>query len=317
MEFAKKYIALNILKINTIIISLLVVLGLETAQACSESTAVNISRLAQPPQDTFQLNLQFQLLLHFGAKHQCFMSINSGIGMRWRKENYQQGLSLSVNIYNGGLGTQQGSTQNIDWQGDIILTPSFTWGKDKYIAMPAYTFNSMTINGLEDDFRHSLSYGLNLIFNTDGRNQWVGSLGFRSGDFSFHTFNDVKVLTFWLGNDDRWWTGGGRINILTASKNLLSLGTEVFTGVRSRPFRSQNNAFVQPSPQDRNLNNGSTFIQLRWADGSLISSFNLIGSRQMWSQNGVHRLLGYPIFKSSSENLIQLSQGVNLMHSFL
>ncbi|MDL2303306.1 hypothetical protein LJC28_02810, partial [Dysgonomonas sp. OttesenSCG-928-D17] len=108
---------------------------------------------------------------------------------------------------------------------DVTISPALTWGSGDYKSVTLNAFNNNSASGVTNDYKHSLTLGTNLVFNSAGRNQRVGYLGFKSGDVDFNFYNDV--IPFLGDRNDRWWTGGGSLNF-----RALSIATGVFMGER-------------------------------------------------------------------------------------
>lgn len=226
-------------------------------------------------------------------------------------------------MYNGGLGTTQGSTGQGNLQSDFVVSPSITYGTGEANPMAINTFNSMSLSGVTNSFEKSGTIATNFVFNSEGRNQRVGSVGGRFGDFSFNIYNDFFPG---LGDrDDRYWTGGGAGNINIGGGNIFSFGTEVFTGLRKRddvdgtlltdPSNPANGRYgtYQQTDMQKNLNNGQTFFRLTTSNGLQIGVNFLGGSNSGYSQNIIHnRLPGIksPLFDySKSVPSIQFTGG--------
>ncbi|MDR2475934.1 MAG: hypothetical protein LBD45_08770 [Bacteroidales bacterium] len=139
--------------------------------------------------------------------------------------------------------------------------------------------------------------------NSDGRNQRVGYAGFKLGKVDFSFYNDVIPV---LGDqDDRWWTGGGALNI-----GNFSSATDVFTGIRDpnsyhpekkgidrwdpapgNPAGGRFDTYMQ-SAYNQQLNSEQTIYGLRGLGNTSISF--VIHGQQMWSQDIIHNNFGLP-----------------------
>ena len=267
--------------------------------------------------EKIELSGQAGVTLNIGGKKQNNLSLNLSVGGTYESnENTLLGASFSMNLYNGGLGTHQGTKNKSEFQGDFVLSTSFTFGKGQVKEgneMPISTFNSLTLTPLENSFQNSFTYGYNFIFNTSGRNQTNASVGFKLGDFTFQTYNDVSYLKFGINAiaNDRWWTGGGNMALRT-NAGILSWGGDVFTDeiLGRREGRATHVGTGQRSGvysnRDRNINNGLSFVQFQSNQGSK-TRINLIGSNQMFWQNGIHFVMGVHYFESKAQNTFQFS----------
>ena len=247
----------------------------------------------------------------FGLRKQCHFNLSLATGISWKKDFFMGGTNVAINLYSGGLGTRQAVTKKMEFQGDFILSPSITIGDKKGDLMPLYTFNSVSLSGVFDNYKYNFTLGQNFVFNTSRRHQRVASFGFRINGFSVYTFNDVRIVPILIGDgDDRWWTGGIQSNVLLPDGNILSFGSEVFTGRRTTPprtlccneleemFGSISDAQFrypvyhrQPSRIDYELNNGRTFIKLttfRWDKAVVVGRVDITGRSQMQIQNFIH-----------------------------
>jgi len=233
-------------------------------------------------------------------------------------------LNLSGRFNGGGLGTTGTSGGQTGLNMDIVVSPALTFGKGTATPMTLNTFNSETSNltGVNNSFKSSFTIGSNLVGGGEG-NQRVGSLGFRSGDFSLHTSND-----FFPGigdRNDRWWTGS-----LVASVNLgggitLSGGYDGFTGERigtSPSYDSYKKSdgfnYYSQTPRNTSLTNGQTFLQLNNSNGlNLRTNYSGTGLfNPLYLQNGIHdnfpKFLGGRInrFESFSPGSLQIGGGI-------
>jgi len=165
---------------------------------------------------------------HFGGG-KPYMSGTAGIGVSKKFEFVQPGVNFAFNFYNGGLGARQDSDK---LHIDAVLTGKVTVGGGHGNPMSIYPLHIDSGTGMEDRYNYSATVGTSLIFNNSNRNQHVGFVQLRAGDFSFQTYNDFGAgKKFGLTDGyDRWWTGGG--NITLGAKNSdyqLIIASDVFT----------------------------------------------------------------------------------------
>jgi len=178
--------------------------------------------------EELEANFFAGLSWHFGGG-KSYMSGTAGIGISRRMHIIQPGINFAINVYNGGIGALEDSN-NINL--DAILTGKITAGAGHGNAMDVYPLHLDSGTGMEDRFKYSATIGTNFILNNSGRNQQVGFLQLRAGDFSFQTYNDFSGFKKIGISDgyDRWWTGGG--NITLGAKNSsyqLVIASDVFT----------------------------------------------------------------------------------------
>jgi hypothetical protein len=240
-------------------------------------------------------------------------SASIAIGASYKSGNFMGGLNLSANFYNSGLGTSHGSTGNFSSQIDLVTSPSLTFGGGQGTSLPLNTFNNNTSTGVSNDFAGSGTLGTNFVFNSEGRNQRVGFLGGKSGDVGFNLYNDVIPG---LGDrNDRWWTGGGSLQIKSGENGAsLTLGTDVFTGLRlgkddkgswlaaaGNPAGGKFGTYAQ-DVANQQLNNGQTII-IGGANGLQLGGATG-GQGHMYSQNAIHNhLTKNKLFQSTANGL--------------
>jgi hypothetical protein len=215
-------------------------------------------------------------------------------------------LNVGANLYNSGVGTRSGVLGGNDkMYSDLSINPAFTYGSGQSNSVTLNTFNNNTASGVSNNFENSVTLGTNFVLNSDGRNQRVGYAGFKSGKVDFSFYNDVIPI---LGDrDDRWWTGGGSLNI-----GDISLKADVFTGIRDKNSYIQNkrgkyewkpeagnpangiHGTYQQTSFEKSFNNGQTIWGFRnW--GAVYS-----GKGHMYPQSTIHNYM--------SDNLLFESQ---------
>ena len=165
---------------------------------------------------------------HFGG-NKSYMSGTAGIGVSRRINFVEPGVNLAVNFYNGGLGALSNSSE---MNFDTVLTAKVTAGTGNGNPMTVYPLHINSGTGLVDNFNYSATIGTNFILNNNQRNQQVGFVQVRAGDFSFQTYNDFggfKKLGLSDGYD-RWWTGGGNLTFGARNSNYqVVIANDVFT----------------------------------------------------------------------------------------
>ena len=165
---------------------------------------------------------------HFGG-NKSYMSGTAGIGVSRRINFVEPGVNLAVNFYNGGLGALSNSSE---MNFDTVLTAKVTAGTGNGNPMTVYPLHVNSGTGLVDNFNYSATIGTNFILNNNQRNQQVGFVQVRAGDFSFQTYNDFggfKKLGLSDGYD-RWWTGGGNFTFGARNSNYqVVIANDVFT----------------------------------------------------------------------------------------
>jgi hypothetical protein len=169
----------------------------------------------------------FGLNWHFGGGSSSYMSGTAGIGLSKKYGFVEPGANLSVNFYNGGLGTlAESSVMHFD----TVLTAKLTAGRKSANPMTIKPLNVDSGSGLVDTYKYSATLGTNFILNNSGRNQQVGFVQLRAGDFSFQTYNDFDGFKKLSDGHDRWWTGGGNVTIgNNKSQHQFVIANDVFT----------------------------------------------------------------------------------------
>ena len=178
--------------------------------------------------DELETNFFAGLSWHFGGG-KSYMSGTAGIGISKRINSVQPGVNFSVNFYNGGIGTLSNSSK---MNYDTVFTGKITAGSGRGNPMSVYPLHVDSGTGMEDRFQYSATIGTNLILNNSCRNQHVGFVQLRAGDFSFQTYNDFGAFkNIGIADGyDRWWTGGG--NFTFGAKNSpyqLIIASDVYT----------------------------------------------------------------------------------------
>jgi hypothetical protein len=179
---------------------------------------------------------------------------------------------------------------------DLSISPAFTYGRGQSNSVTLNTFNNNMASGVSNNFENSVTLGTNFVLNSDGRNQRVGYAGFKSGKVDFSFYNDVIPV---LGDqDDRWWTGGGSLNI-----GDISLKADVFTGIRDK-----STSYINPDygtiwdPTPGNPANGihgtyqQTLFEKSFNNGQTIWGFRswgavYSGKGHMYPQSTIHNYM--------------------------
>ncbi len=221
--------------------------------------------------------------------------LSAAAGTTFGSGNVQPSLNVSLNVYNAGVGTSQGTTGVLGTQADFVFSGALSVGGGSGQALPLNTLSGLSESGVSNTFANSFTYGQNLVLNSSGRNQRSGSIGFRAGNVAVQTYNDVS---YYRGDgNDRFFTGGGTISIASQG-NVLSIGADVFTGARMQDPLSTGGFAVSDGyyAGDYSLNNGRTFAILGGHNQHQVSVAT--GSFHMYSQNIIHDAMRIPRFRS-------------------
>lgn len=239
------------------------------------------------------------------------MSASIGVGVSYQTPNFMGAAKISASAYNFGLGTSHGSTGMRGLQMDLVGSLSATGGWGSANGLTLNTFSNNARSGVQNTFKNSFTLGSNFVFNSEGRNQRVGYVGFRAGNVQGNLYNDFLPG---LGDrDDRWWTGGGSVQVAMGGGSL-TLGTDVFTGERmgqdfagnwllqgGNPAGGRHGTYRQ-STYNQLLNNGQTFLRLQ---NNFQTGWGAVGgSNHMYSQDFIHnRITSNPLFQSTATGL--------------
>lgn len=209
-----------------------------------------------------ETNFFVRLSWHFGGG-KPYMSGTAGVGVSRQFNAIQPGVNLAVNFYNGGIGARENSNM---MHFDTVLTAKVTAGRGNGNPMTVYPLHLDSGTGLVDNYKYSATLGANLILNNSDRNQRVGFLQLRAGDFSFQTYNDFggfKKIGIADGYD-RWWTGGGNVTIgARNSEYQLIIASDVFTADTDSDNEVDRANAHRSLEEFNNQNNGSGFEKLK------------------------------------------------------
>lgn len=233
--------------------------------------------------------------------------------------NMQADLSASINIYSGGIGTNQGVNHRWQFVGDLNIVGGITSGWGYASAMTMNVFHNFSGNTVNSAYDGSLSIGLIRTISTlggmqPGRNQFNGYVYLKGGPVSLGMYNDLFAGIFFPQNDS-YWTGGGEIQF-DAGFGVFSFIYDGFTGLR--PNSSYNLPgpggfmyYVQ-SPLEEGFNNGLTSI--RFSTPEFAIGINHVGNsgrimNGQWFQNLIHDNWNTPLprFLNLSTESLQLS----------
>ncbi|MCE3226677.1 MAG: hypothetical protein K0S32_1228 [Bacteroidetes bacterium] len=232
-------------------------------------------------------------------------------GLSFAKDHLNLSLNLSVRYYEGGLG----STGSGDRQIDFVATPAFAYNYalkkknfDRGVPIQQNIFNSYSAFAVDNKARNSLLYGINFVWNGEGRHQAVAGFMLKFNRVIISSANDV----YGLDGDDRWWTGSFHlgynftgINNALGKLGFVSFGYDAFTGERIvknpdgktsmehyQTYTSGGYIYYSQSLRDLELTNGMPAIFLKstgigrrayYTGGTKKGFFN-----PMWLQNTIH-----------------------------
>lgn len=107
--------------------------------------------------------------------------------------------------------------------------------------VPVYHFAEFTANPLQNPYKSSISYGMNLIWVHDRKLQRTGFFNVNvAGRFQISYYNDGGPVLGWAGdNRDRYYTGGVVLSYhgeIDDPINLVELSYHKFTGYQKYAF---------------------------------------------------------------------------------
>lgn len=108
-------------------------------------------------------------------------------------------------------------------------------------SVPLYHFAEFTASPLQNPYKSSVSYGMNLILVHDKKHQRIGFFNLNiAGRFQVSYYNDGGPVLGWVGdNRDRYYTGGIVLSYhgyFDDAINLVELSYHKFTGYQKYAF---------------------------------------------------------------------------------
>jgi hypothetical protein len=249
-----------------------------------------------------------------GTNKQSRVNFAAAIGISQTKGNLMNAANLSLNLYTGGPGTTQASTGKSSLGAAITLGLSSTYGSGSGLATDLNIFNSTTLSGVKNTFEKSVTIGTNLTFNTaTGFNRVAGLAGKIRGftatiNEDFSLFPGGGLLA---SGKDEGETGGGFLGYTFKNNTSLFVGTEIFTGKPIQYPKTESveyPGYVEQTFRQQQLNVGRTFLKIENAPVIGNIRFDYSGKSQMWSQNIIHHMFGYYLFRSTAVNSFQITR---------
>jgi RHS repeat-associated protein len=222
---------------------------------------------------------------------------------------FQPTVDASISLYNGGLGT---SLLASGIQYDITAAAHITAGGEKGQGsnMPIYTLNANTRSAVDNTFRHSVTMGQLVTYNsaTDGITR-QGLFGFRTPNFSVSSNNDTDFPPYFgqrNNTPDQGFTGGIMASTYIGN-TLLEFGYQSFTGIPDRgrdPIKGENGkSYYAQDAYQKSLNKAFTSFRVGGGAGSSPSlSLELNLATDGWLQNGLHNLTNNAFFDYTKES---------------
>ena len=261
------------------------------------------------PGDPSRFGGAFSLTMSSGGHFQASI----GFGTSYQSGNFMASANVSMMASNFGLGTRHGSIGSMGMHGTLVGSLALTGGGGQASPLSLNTFANSFATGVGNSFKNSGTLGSNFAYSTAGGYQRVGYAGFRFGDVQGNFFNDVMPG---LGDrGDEYWTGGGSLQFSTGNGSSITLGSDVFTGIRqgkdprsgdwllngSNPAGGNSGTYAQTQGQQL-LNNGQTY--LRFENGQFKGAGAVGGQNHMYTQDFIHNnLTSNPLFLSTANGL--------------
>jgi hypothetical protein len=253
----------------------------------------------------YQYNAGLKLNMNFGSAghgHQAAAGIHSWsvsafAGASMRSGFVTPGINLSSTYYSGTVGTSSSSPDLLT----LVASPSLTFGWQNGTYRPLNTFNHFSGTGVYTNYKHSVSFGQNLILSlrhNDDRNQRNSYFGLTLFDtFTAGHYNDVERGPFWWGDRrDRFWSAGlsAQLDYQGWSASYIN---DMYYGNNNNKddykkdviFKGRN--YARQSDYDLRLNNSIEQISLSGPDHlghRQKISIGRTGRAAMWPSNLMH-----------------------------
>lgn len=234
---------------------------------------------------------------------------------------YLPTYQIAFNMYNNGLGTnllKAYRRTQLDIVNTLSITGGYRSGKEEYIYN-FKAFNMMTATSFQHDLGEaSMVLSTSFIANSNKRNQHIAYLGVSAWMVRVGYYNDGKpfdALPLQLvDNYDRWWTGGGFVQIGTDDigptnrgwrKYQAFVSYDRFTGDVQDAYKLSTRlslTYVPAKKRSENFNNrAQTTIGLKHSDGWGLS-YNWLGHFKFDVQDFIHRRMGFARHFSYADN---------------
>ena len=187
---------------------------------------------------SYKYRPDFKLGLTAGVSYNSVINTNYGISPT---------IHAGLLFFNGrSVGANQ-SKKNYTIQSHAFLNTTAVFQLDRLDfnpierSVPLYHFAEFTANPLQNPYKSSISYGMNLILVHDKKLQRTGffNLNF-AGRFQVSYYNDGGPVLGWAGdNRDRYYTGGVVLSYhgnIQDEVNLVELSYHKFTGYQEYAF---------------------------------------------------------------------------------
>jgi len=261
-----------------------------------------------------QSGVQANIGKRYTTNLRAFVSIGKTIEI---SNGVQSDVSAAINLYTGGVGTDQGVRHKWQPVAELNLAGGFTAGFGDAKLMTMNIFHNFSGNTVSSTHDGSLSFGLvqtitSLGWRYRGRNQTNGYVYLRGWPVTIGMYNDlfarfIRVLR----HNDSYWTGGGEFQV-DADYGIFSFVYDGFTGKRPTgtdivELPDGHRYHNQPIREQR-FNNGIT--SLRFSTTDYVVGINHVGKGiwdGQWFQNWLHDMTNSARFYNTSVESLQLT----------
>ncbi len=229
----------------------------------------------------------------------------------------QADVSAAINLYTGGIGTDQGVRHKWQPVADLNIAGGLTAGFGNAKVMTMNIFHNFSGNTVSSTHDGSISVGLvqtlsSLGWRYKGRHQTNGYVYLRGWPVTLGMYNDLfaRVIPF-LHPNDSYWTGGGEFQV-DADFGIFSFVYDGFTGKRPTGIDTvqleDGHCYHNQSIREQSFNNGITSI--RFSTPDYVVGVNHVGKGKwdgQWFQNWLHDISKSARFLNSSAESLQLT----------
>jgi hypothetical protein len=260
-----------------------------------------------------QSGVQANIGKRYTTNLRAFVSIGKTIEI---SNGLQADVSAAIDLYTGGVGTDQGVRHKWQPVAELNLAGGLTAGFGDAKVMTMNIFHNFSGNTVSSTHDGSLSLGLiqtisSLGWRYRGRNQTNGYVYLRGWPVTIGMYNDlfarfIRVLR----HNDSYWTGGGEFQV-DADYGIFSFVYDGFTGKRptgmdvvERDGHRYHNQLIR----EQRFNNGIT--SLRFSTPDYVVGINHVGKGiwdGQWFQNWLHDMTNSARFYNTSAESLQLT----------
>lgn len=293
------------------------------------------------------VNLRWELVFRYGYLSNFRLDVAGGFGAMVSK-NFMPLAQYSVSVFQGGLGSSLSVTERskINLENALVmgLMGGTSRNNDVYFQRPVYTMGRFVPTPLYNPFNTYLTLATTHVFRLSKfstPNYWgkyrfsqrVGSVSLGTRGFDFNYYNDATPFQ-WMGlgdGKDRYWTGGGFVNIHLNNRydtsterktfdnklvRYVFIGFDRFTGHYPESFEVANALRLNNVPYgDKTqafFNKGRSFVGLESASIPGFAPFFSINDRNKLDiQYAIHQIRKQPLHKT----LHSPNNGLNIFYN--